>query len=79
MVEGGKTPIADSATLRGLGFKIAVFPVAALFAAAEAMERAFEHLLRNGTTEGLGNRYILKDFEELIGAGKHRELEEKYS
>ena len=79
MVEGGKTPIIDPAELRELGFKIVVFPLTALFAATKAIEDSFRNLFERHTTTGMGKGYGLREFEELVGAGEHREVERRYS
>jgi methylisocitrate lyase len=78
MVEGGKTPILNAEELRALGYKIAVFPLAALFSATKAIESCFAHLREHGTTAGYGDMLTFKDFEEIIDVPRYRELEKKF-
>ncbi len=53
MVEGGRTPPLSAEELHGLGFKIALFPISALTAAAEAMRRVYRGLKESGTSPDL--------------------------
>lgn len=78
MVEGGKTPILDAAELGELGYKIAVFPLAALFAATKAVESCYSYLMEHGTTAGFGDMLTFKDFERIIDVPGYRELERKF-
>ncbi|MEW6143803.1 MAG: oxaloacetate decarboxylase [Thermodesulfobacteriota bacterium] len=78
MVEGGKTPILGAEELGALGYKIAVFPLAALFSATRAIESCFAYLRKHGTTAGYGDMLSFKDFEEIIDVPKYRELEKKF-
>jgi len=79
MIEGGKTPLLNAEELKELGYKIVVFPLAALFAATKAIERCFEHLKTNGTTSGFGEMLTFGEFEDVIDVPKYKELEYKYS
>lgn len=53
MVGFGRTPVLTAERLHALGFAIAIHPVLALDVAAEAMRRAYAHLLASGTSEGM--------------------------
>ena len=66
MVEGGRTPLLPAARLEALGFRIAIFPVAALLAAAEAMRQVYRRLGENGATSG-GAFFPFADFNKLMG------------
>jgi len=79
MIEGGKTPLLNSQELDELGYKIVVFPLAALFTATKAMEKCFEYLKRNGTTSGFDEMLTFGEFENMIDVPKYKELEHKYS
>jgi 2-methylisocitrate lyase-like PEP mutase family enzyme len=63
MVEGGRTPVLSAEDLEQLGYKIAIFPVTGLLAAAAAMQEAYAHLRRAGSSVGLPGR--LHDFREF--------------
>ncbi len=78
MVEGGKTPILSARELGELGFKIAVFPLAALFSATKVIETCFAYLREHGTTAGYGDMLSFKDFEDIIDVPRYRELEKRF-
>jgi len=68
MVEGGRTPILPPAELKALGYAIAIYPVAGLLAAAEAMRRTYAALAEVGTTLGAGlELYPFKVMCTLLG------------
>src|SRR5512137_1062588 len=55
IVEGGKTPQLPPDELQRLGFALAIYPVAALLAAAQAMTNVYADILaRRGTGEQAG-------------------------
>jgi 2-methylisocitrate lyase-like PEP mutase family enzyme len=66
MVEGGRTPLLPAARLEALGFRVAIFPVAALLAAAEAMRQVYRRLSDTGATGG-GAYFPFADFNNLMG------------
>jgi 2,3-dimethylmalate lyase len=53
MVEGGRTPVLGKARLEALGYRIAIFPVTGLLAAAKALERAYDALKEAGSSAAL--------------------------
>src|SRR3546814_8726790 len=53
MVTFGRSPMIPSARLKELGFSIAIHPGIGFDAAAEAMRRAYRHLLDTGTSDGM--------------------------
>lgn len=67
MVEGGRTPILPAKRLAELGYAIAIYPAVGFLAAAAALERAYAHLKRHGTSNGLPP-------EESYGFGRICEL-----
>jgi len=79
MIEGGKTPFLSSMTLEELGFKIVVYPLACLFSATAAMFACLRHLRENGTTEGFDEGLGFREFGEIVGNPKYRELEKSFS
>jgi len=66
MLEGGKTPILPRERLAALGFQLIVYPLAALFAAAKAIEAVYAKIRRDGTT--LGAEASLMPFGRLNDA-----------
>ncbi|MEM4658622.1 MAG: isocitrate lyase/PEP mutase family protein [Candidatus Methanosuratincola sp.] len=77
MVEGGKTPLMDAKELEALGYKIVVFPLSGLFAATSAIRECFENLKRHGGAQGHPG-CSFREFEEMIGAHRLREIEKGY-
>jgi 2-methylisocitrate lyase-like PEP mutase family enzyme len=81
MVEGGRTPILDAATLHELGYRLAIFPALGFLSAGAALEKAFAGLREKGSSVGLDvPLYPFKDFSALMGFdwvaefdAKHRE------
>jgi 2-methylisocitrate lyase-like PEP mutase family enzyme len=72
MVEGGRTPVLSQAQLEAIGYKIAIFPVTALLAAAEAMRATYAQIRQHGSSAGLaaplmpfGDLTKLMGFEEV--------------
>lgn len=63
MVEGGKTPIRDAATLEALGFSLVIFPGGLVRAVARTMRDYFCSLMANGSTDPFRNRMF--DFDQL--------------
>ena len=79
MVEGGRTPILDAATLQRLGYRLAIFPALGFLAAGAALARAYEGLKANGSSVGLDvPLYPFKDFSALMGFGWVAEFDAKY-
>ncbi len=79
MVEGGKTPLLTYAELQELGYKMVVFPLSALLAAAKAIEGVFAELYGKKTTAGVVDRLTpFQEFEKMVGVPELRAAEEKY-
>ncbi|HEY7535102.1 MAG TPA: oxaloacetate decarboxylase, partial [Thermodesulfobacteriota bacterium] len=79
MIEGGKTPILAPDELHELGFKIVVFPLSGLFAAANAIEACFRYLKEHGTTSGFLDTFSFREFKKLVGYTEYHELEKKFT
>jgi 2-methylisocitrate lyase-like PEP mutase family enzyme len=63
MVEGGKSPLLDSATLQDIGFSLVIFPGGTARAAAYALQQYFRELQTHGSSAGLRERML--DFQGL--------------
>ena len=48
MVEGGRTPVLSAPVLEEIGYRIAIYPVTALLAAAQAMRAVYEGFAKGG-------------------------------
>jgi 2-methylisocitrate lyase-like PEP mutase family enzyme len=79
MVEGGRTPVLSAERLREIGYSIAIFPAVGLLAAAKALEAAFDHLHRNGSSVGIGQPLFEFDrMNELMGFEDVWKFDRKY-
>jgi methylisocitrate lyase len=79
MIEGGKTPLLSSEELRELGYKMVVYPLAALFSAARAVGETYRALFEEKSTASRRDAMVsLGEFEEIIGVPDWRELERRY-
>jgi 2-methylisocitrate lyase-like PEP mutase family enzyme len=61
MVEGGRTPVLSSEQLQDIGYRMAIFPVTALLAAAQAFAQVYGQFSRHGSSQGLA--LPLHDFQ----------------
>lgn len=78
MVPHGKTPVLDAAELGAMGFDLVAHTLPALFAAAAAMQDAYETLAADGTSESIPG-VTFDEFEELVGAPELRAQEHRYA
>ncbi|UCE31294.1 MAG: isocitrate lyase/phosphoenolpyruvate mutase family protein, partial [Burkholderiales bacterium] len=53
MVPGRRTPVVGAGELQAMGFNIAIYPGVGFSVAAEAVRRAYVHLLAKGSSEGM--------------------------
>jgi 2-methylisocitrate lyase-like PEP mutase family enzyme len=68
MVEGGRTPVVPRDQLEAIGYRIAIYPVTALLAAAEAMRAAYAHIRDSGSSAGLATPLMpFGDMTRLMG------------
>lgn len=68
MADGGRTPILPRARLQELGYRIAIFPVTGLLAAARALEEVYGALKETGSSHGLqAELYPFDRFCRLAG------------
>jgi 2,3-dimethylmalate lyase len=78
--EGGKTPPIGLDRLRELGYRIVIFPIAALLAATAAMRRVLQEIARSGTPAAvLSELPSFAEFLEFIGLPEVREAEQRYA
>jgi methylisocitrate lyase len=79
MIEGGNTPILPKERLVELGYQLILYPLAALLAAARAMDLVCRKLRQDGTTTGLeGQLTSFGEFNELIGVENKHALAERF-
>jgi 2,3-dimethylmalate lyase len=79
MIEGGRTPVLSRQELVDLGFQLILYPLAGLYAAAQAMTAVYQKLRRDGTTMGSDVPIMpFERFNELIGVDAKYALTERY-
>lgn len=80
MVERGKTPFLAASELERIGYKIAIYPVSALYAATRAMIGTLKRLKEEGSTaKGFDDLVGFEEFNQLIGVEEMRALEKRFS
>jgi 2,3-dimethylmalate lyase len=79
MVEGGRTPCLSADQLAELGYKIALYPITGLLAAAATLRQTYAQLLRTGSSSGLAALLPFTEMTELMGFPKALELEKRWS
>jgi len=79
MVEGGRTPLLPASRLEELGFRIVIYPVAGLLAAAAALQRVYRRLSETGGSADAGETYFpFAEFNRLMGFEEIWEFERKH-
>jgi 2-methylisocitrate lyase-like PEP mutase family enzyme len=76
-LHGGKTPILPQAQLREMGYSVAIYPTAALFATAHAVRKVYAALAADKPVDV--PLYSFSDFVQLIGFQKIWDFEKKYA
>lgn len=66
VVEDGKTPWLAPAALKELGYRIALYPITALLAAARRLEQAYAAIVA-GRADEVTERMRFTEFAELVG------------
>ena len=79
MVEGGRTPILPAARLQALGYAMAIYPGTGFLAAAEALDRVYGQLKREGDSLALGEGYGFARMTQLMGFPDVWEFEKKWA
>lgn len=79
MIEDGVTPNLPATELLKIGYRIAVFPLSALYSATFAMRQVLTELKKTGTTKESRNIMVrFKDFNQFIDLDHYRGLEKRY-
>jgi 2-methylisocitrate lyase-like PEP mutase family enzyme len=76
-LHGGRTPILPQAQLKKMGYSIAIYPTAGLFAAAHVLEKVYASLANDELVDE--PLYAFADFVRLIGFQKVWDFEKKYA
>jgi len=79
MIEEGVTPNLSANELLKMGYRIAVFPLSGLYAAAFAIREVFIELRKTGATkQGRKMMVTFKEFNKLVDLQRYSELEKRY-
>ncbi len=79
MLEGGRTPMPTAAELQGMGYSIAIYCTGPLYAAAGAVKRYMETLLKDGDTKAMWSELIpFGEFNSFIGLDEYNATGKKY-
>ncbi len=79
MVEGGSTPLCAAAELETMGYRLMIFPNAAVRMAARAITQLMAALKRDGTTAGMLDQMLsFGELNELLGLRTLQQAEERY-
>jgi methylisocitrate lyase len=79
MIEGGRTPVLPKQRLADMGYGLILYPLAALFSAAHAIESIYRKLKRDETTLGEESQLMaFEAFNELIGVEERYALAERF-
>ncbi|MDQ3718036.1 MAG: oxaloacetate decarboxylase [Thermoproteota archaeon] len=80
MIEDGITPNLSAKELLRLGYRIAVFPLSALYSATFAMRQVLTELKNTGTTKETRSIMVtFKDFNQFMDLDHFATLEKKYT
>jgi carboxyvinyl-carboxyphosphonate phosphorylmutase len=74
--EGGKTPPMPLARLKELGYRIVIFPIGALLAAANAVRALATEIRTNGAPSRLPMTF--KEFNDMIGLPEIQKIEQRF-
>ncbi|MCE9522339.1 MAG: isocitrate lyase/phosphoenolpyruvate mutase family protein [Alphaproteobacteria bacterium] len=75
MVEDGKTPMQSAADLGALGFRLVLFPISALLAAARTAQRVYAGLLAKGAPDPEVDRVTFQAYNEIVGLSAYLKRE----
>jgi methylisocitrate lyase len=80
MIEDGVTPTLPAQELLKLGYRIAVFPLSALYSATYAMRAVLTELKQTGATKQTKKMMVtFKDFNRFVDLDRYMNLEKRYT
>lgn len=80
MIEDGVTPNLPAHELLKLGYRIAVFPLSALYSATYAMREVLTELKKTGATRQTRKMMVtFKDFNRFVDLDRYMGLEKRYT
>lgn len=78
MIEQGRTPLLPATELAKMGYKIVLYPLSTLYAAAKAVKKVADYLMQHGTTLGFSEIVGFPDFNALVGLPQYCLTEARY-
>ena len=79
VVDGGATPVLDAATLRDIGYQMAIYPASGFLASAAALRAVYRHIEQTGSSAGLQTPlYDFQAFSELMGFARVWQFEKDW-
>ncbi|HEX7032283.1 MAG TPA: isocitrate lyase/PEP mutase family protein [Nitrososphaera sp.] len=80
MIEDGVTPTMPAEELLKIGYRIAVFPLSALYSATYAIREVLTELKKTGETKLTRKMMVtFKDFNQFVDLDKYMDLEKRYT
>lgn len=80
MIEDGVTPSLSADELLKIGYRMAVFPLSAIYSATFAMRQVLTELKKTGTTKEARNIMVtFKDFNRFMDLDHYSDLEKRYA
>ena len=80
MIEDGVTPNLPAHELSKLGYRVAVFPLSALYSATYAMKQVLTELKKTGATQQTRKSMTtFEDFNRFVDLRKYMDLEKRYT
>jgi 2-methylisocitrate lyase-like PEP mutase family enzyme len=76
-LHGGKTPILPQSQLKEMGFAAAIYPSAALFAAAKIVESVYDDLAHGGLVSAALETF--ENFTKMIGFQDVFDFEDRFA
>jgi len=78
-LEGGKSPLLTAQELQAIGYNVVVFPVAATYAVAKAVQGLMAEIRSTGTSAGFREHMLdFTQFAEIMGLAELRDLEKSF-
>ena len=80
MIEDGVTPNLPAQELLRIGYRIAVFPLSALYSATFAMREVLTELKKTGATKETKKMMVtFSDFNQFVDLQRYMDIEKRYS
>jgi 2-methylisocitrate lyase-like PEP mutase family enzyme len=75
MVEDGKTPLLSAADLGAMGYRLVLYPISALLAAARAAQRVYGAIVAQGKPDATIERVAFAAYNEIVGLSAYLKRE----